>query len=200
MPPSSAVTPARDRIIDALRWGALTVEELATRIELTPNGVRAKLSALQLDGLVHRLGVRPSGEAGKPPVLYGLTPAAHEGLSQAYPPSLIALIESIRTIHGDHGLVPVLAEAGRQLAGKSNERDPIRLLESLGAKPRVVPLAHDEVRLEGPGCPLSAAVREQPLSCELVRAMLASATGVEVTQRCEHGDTPRCCFDIATRS
>ena len=200
MPTNPAVTPARDRIVEALRWGALTVEELASRVQLTPNGVRAQLSALQRDGMVHSLGVRPSGEAGKPPVLYGLTPAAHESLSQAYPPSLIALIESIRTIHGEHGLVNVLSEAGRQLAVKGNERDPIRLLESLGAKPRVTPLTHDAVRLEGPGCPLSAAVREQPLSCELVRAMLAAATGVEVTQRCEHGDTPRCCFDVATRS
>ena len=73
-----------------------------------------------------------------------------------------------------------------------------RIVESLADE--VTPLTHDAVRLEGPGCPLSAAVREQPLSCELVRAMLAAATGVEVTQRCEHGDTPRCCFDVATRS
>ena len=86
MPSNPAVTPARDRIVEALRWGALTVEELASRVQLTPNGVRAQLSALQRDGMVHSLGVRPSGEAGKPPVLYGLTPAAHESLSQAYPP------------------------------------------------------------------------------------------------------------------
>jgi predicted ArsR family transcriptional regulator len=194
------MTPARDRIVDALRWGALTVEELAARVELTGNGVRAQLAILQRDGLVEPLGVRPTGEAGKPPVLYGLTHAAHERLSEAYPPSLIALIESVRAIHGEHGLLQVLSEAGRHLADRSNERDPIRLLESLGAQPRLVSVGSDQVRLEGPGCPLSAAVREQPLSCELVRAMLAAATGVPVTQRCKHGDTPQCCFDISSRA
>ena len=195
-----ALTPARDRIVDALLWGPLTVEELAAQVELTANGVRAQLAALQRDGLVARLGVRPSGEAGKPPVLYGLTPAAHESFSTAYPSALVALIDAIRATHGDHQLREVLAEAGRRLGAASRDRDPMRLLESLGGKPRVVPLDNDQVRLEGPGCPLSAAVRAQPLSCELVRAMLAEATGLEVAQRCHHGETPRCCFDIAAQS
>lgn len=192
-----AVTPARDRIVDALRWGPGTVEELASQVELTANGVRAQLAVLQRDRLVLRLGVRPSGEAGKPPTLYALTPAAQEALSQAYPQALVALIDSIRATQGDHRLVEVLAEAGKRL-GAGGERDPIRLLESLGAKVRVTPLDDAGVRIEGAGCPLSAAVREQPLSCELVRAMLASAAGVAVEQRCQHGDTPRCCFDIIT--
>lgn len=199
-PLTPAVTPARERIVDALRWGPGTVEELAAEVHLTPNGVRAQLAVLQRDGLVRRLGVRPSGEAGKPPTLYGLTAEAQQALSEAYPAALVALIDSIRATQGDHRLVEVLTEAGRRLGSNGIERDPLRLLESLGARVRVTPLAEDGIRLEGAGCPLAAAVREQPLSCELVRSMLASATGAEVIQRCAHGDTPRCCFDIATRS
>ena len=194
---SPAVTPARERIVDLLRWGPATVDELASQVELTSNGVRAQLIVLQRDGMVEQIGVRPSGEAGKPPTLYALTPAAQQELSQAYPAALVALINSIRATQGDHQLLQVLGEAGRELGAATTERDPIRLLESLGAKVRVNSTA-DRVRIEGAGCPLSAAVREQPLSCELVRAMLASATGVDVKQCCQHGDTPRCCFDIAT--
>ena len=90
----------------------------------------------------------------------------------------------------------VLAEAGRRLGAGSVERDPIRVLESLGARVRVVSLDGGRVRIEGAGCPLATAVRQQPLSCELVRALLAEATGAAVEQRCVHGESPRCCFEM----
>lgn len=188
--------PAREQMIDALRWEARTVDELADLVGLTPNGVRAHLAVLQRDGAVQALGVRPTGGAGKPPTLYGLTPHAEEELSAAYPSALVALIDSVRATQGDHQLVEVLAEAGRRLGSAAQEGDPIRLLESLGARVRARDIGDNRVRLEGAGCPLAAAVRQQPLSCELVRSMLASATGSEVTMRCRHGQSPRCCFDL----
>jgi len=128
--------------------------------------------------------------------MYGLTPAAEVDLSRAYPATLVALIDSVRATQGDHRLVEVLAEAGRRLGENSPEADPIRVLESLGARVQVREQGPGRVVLEGAGCPLSAAVREQPLSCELVRAMQAAATGTEVTMCCRHGDSPRCRFEM----
>ncbi|HRP07892.1 MAG TPA: ArsR family transcriptional regulator [Gemmatimonadales bacterium] len=196
--PESPVVPARERIVDQMRWQPRTVDELAAEVGLTPNGVRSHLAVLQRDGVVRALGVRPSGEAGKPPTLYGLSAEAEEELSRAYPATLVALVESVRATQGDHRLVEVLSEAGRRLGRDSGEADPIRVLESLGARVRVTPLGNESMLLEGAGCPLSAAVREQPLSCELVRSMLSAATGSEVTMCCQHGDSPKCRFEMRT--
>lgn len=186
--------PIRDQIIDRLRWGPATVDELAEAVGLTLNGVRVHLATLGRDGWVRRSGVRRLAGAGKPPHLYALTPLAEEGLSKAYPEVLVALIESLRATHGDYQLEEVLAEAGRRLAGETQERDPQRLLESLGARVRATALDDNTVQLDGAGCPLSAAVRRQPLSCELVRSLLAYSTGRPVERRCHYGESPRCCF------
>jgi predicted ArsR family transcriptional regulator len=188
---------AREQIIDQLRWGASTVDELAQSVGLTANGVRMHLATLRTEGLVQRAGVRRHKEgAGKPPHLYALTPTGEEALSRAYPDALVAVVEALRATHGDYQLEAVLAEAGRRLASATTESDPQRLLESLGARVRATPLGNDDVRLEGAGCPLSAVVRREPESCELVRSLLASASGRPVKRRCVYGDSPRCCFEL----
>lgn len=186
----------RDQIIDHLRWGPATVEELAQAVGLTPNGVRMHLAALGAEGVVRRAGVRRMDGAGKPPHLYALTPEGEEGLSRAYPGALVALVDALRATHGDHQLEAVLTEAGKRLAAESAEADPIRLLESLGARVRVTSLGDDRVELRGAGCPLAASVRRQPLTCELVRAMLQERIGRPVERRCEYGEGPRCCFEM----
>jgi predicted ArsR family transcriptional regulator len=187
---------SRNQIIDHLRWGPATVEDLAAAVGLTPNGVRLHLAGLRSEGVVHRAGVRRSAGAGKPPHLFAITPAGEESLSQAYPDALVALIAALRATHGDHHLEAVLTEAGRRLAASNTERDPQRLLESLGARVKATPLGNNGVRLEGAGCPLSAVVRHEPESCELVRSLLASASGRPVERRCAYGDSPRCCFEM----
>ncbi len=186
----------RDQIIDHLRWGPATVEELAQAVGLTANGVRVHLAALRSEGVVYRAGVFRTEGAGKPPHLYAITPAGEESLSRAYPGALVALVEALRAAHGDHQLEAVLTEAGRRLAATTAERDPQRLLESLGARVRASALDDGGVRLHGAGCPLSAVVRQQPLSCELVRSLLAYSTGRQVVRRCQYGESPKCCFDM----
>lgn len=186
----------RDQIIDHLRWGPATVEELARAVGLTSNGVRMHLAQLGAEGVVRRAGVRRMDGAGKPPHLYALTPEGEEGLSRAYPGALVALVDALRATHGDHQLEAVLTEAGKRLAAESPEADPIRLLESLGARVRVTSVGDDRVQVQGAGCPLASSVRAQPLTCEMMRAMLEARTGRPVERKCEYGESPRCCFEM----
>jgi predicted ArsR family transcriptional regulator len=52
-------------------------------------------------------------------------------------------------------------------------------------------------RLQGYGCPLSAVTAKSPQVCELATALVEEITGQPVTECCEHGERPRCCFRIS---
>lgn len=194
---NDAVIPAREQIVDALRWGGRTVDELAVRVGLTPNGVRAHLAVLQRDGAVQALGVRPSGEAGKPPTLYGLTAAAEERLSRAYPGALLALVTGLRKSVSPEALRQVLSEAGVRLAATMGSLDDAgALLGRLGAAVRSEMDEAGET-VTGASCPLATAVREEPATCEMVRSMLETRLGRQVEICCRYEDQPRCGFRIA---
>jgi predicted ArsR family transcriptional regulator len=192
----------RDRLVQLLRYRPRTVEELATAVGLTRNGVRAQLGALARDGLVERSGVRHAAGPGKPPQLYRVTAAAEARFSAAYPPALGALVATLAERLVPSALHSMFSATGRRMAAartaanKSDPADQARtLLESLGAAATV----HREaghLMVEGVACPLADAVRRCPESCELVRSLLAAATGARVLTRCEHGHAPRCRFAV----
>ena len=49
---------SRGRIVDRLRRGGLTVDELTTALDLTGNAVRVQLASMERDGLVRRTTMR----------------------------------------------------------------------------------------------------------------------------------------------
>src|SRR5574340_12073 len=59
------MTSTRGRLLSLLRRQAHTVEELAQRLGLSDNAVRAHLATLERDGLVEQRGVRRDGGVGK---------------------------------------------------------------------------------------------------------------------------------------
>ena len=160
------------------------------------------LSALEQDGLVERSGVRHGAGPGKPPLLYRVTATAEARFSAAYRPALGALIATLAERLPPSALHAMFGATGRRLAAvhaatkKVDPADQARtLLESLGGAATV----HREagrLMVEGVACPLADAVRHCPDSCELVRSLLAAATGARVFTRCEHGDAPRCRFAL----
>lgn len=192
----------RDRLVQLLRLRPRTVEELAAAVGLTRNGVRAQLGALGRDGLVERSGVRHAVGPGKPPQLYRITSRAEAALSAAYPPTLAALVATLADRLEPADLHFMFSATGRRMATArtaTSNADPAdeakSLLESLGAAVTV----HREgghLMVEGVACPLADAVRHCPESCELVRSLVAAATGAHVITRCEHGNAPRCRFAI----
>lgn len=190
--------PARDQMLAALRWGPRTVDELADRVGLTPNGVRAHLAVLQRDEQVQALGVRPTGSAGKPPTLYGLTRRAEERLSEAYPGALLALVQALRDSAPPEVLMHLLSKAGERLSeAVGDSDDALELLSRLGAAASSVIEEDGTTVVSGASCPLATAVREEKATCEVVRSMLETSLGREVAICCNYGGQPRCGFRVA---
>ena len=48
---------SRGRIVTLLQSAALTVDDLASKLMLTPNAVRAQITAMERDGVVRRVAV-----------------------------------------------------------------------------------------------------------------------------------------------
>lgn len=202
-PPRAFIATPRFRVLDAVRRGLRTVNDLAAQLRVTDNAVRGHLAALERDGLVRVTGVVRSGVAGKPAAEYEVTPAAELSLSRAYAPALEALVEALASRLEPRALRAALKDAGRRLApavsrpaslaaGAAVARD---LLTELGGSVQLE-LGRSDATLRGNGCPLAAAVARVPATCTIVESMLATTTGRHVEQRCEHGTRPRCAFRL----
>ena len=192
----------RDRILQLLRYRPRTVQELARAVALTQNGVRVHLAALVRSGAVERVGVRHGEGPGKPPELYRVSDSGESQFSVAYAPVLEALVAVIGERLAPAAQHALFTAAGKQLAAGITlppRADPAEqakaLLESLGAAASIHRPAGGPM-VEGVACPLTQAVRQCPDSCEMVRALLAEATGARVATRCRHGATPQCRFAI----
>jgi len=194
----------RSRIVGLLRRGPKTVDELARAVGLTDNGVRMHLAALEKAGTVQQCGLRRTGSAGKPAAIFQIAPEAESAFSQAYVPMLAELVSVLAGQLPADQLLEIMRETGRRLsAGVSFPGDlearlhaAVDLLNRLGAIASVE-AGHDRFTVQGIGCPLSVAVARCPEVCTAVQVMIAEMTGGTVTQHCQHGDRPACCFSIS---
>ncbi len=205
MPPREKT---RARVIDLLRRGQRTVEELALELGLTDNAVRMHLAALEQEGVVTPAGVRRSGTAGKPAVIYQIEPEAEVGFSKVYAPVLATLVEALAERLTPAELEEVFREVGRRMAAlqtapTGNLPKRVRaisaLLNQLGAVTTVE--AQDGVAvLRGASCPLAVAVSRRPEVCKAVEELLAVLVGARVEQQCSYGGRPACCFQLSERN
>ena len=195
----------RGQIVALLRRQSRTVEELARALGLTDNAVRNQLSTLERDGLVRQGGVRRGGGAGKPAVLYDLHPDTGSLLSRAYQPVLGTVLDVVVEEVPEPRRHELLQEVGRRLArqlggrAQASREERIRaaavILEELGGDVEVV--ARDgKPFIQGYACPLAAVVRHRPEVCSAVAAMVSEVAGAPARSCCEHGDNPRCCFEV----
>ncbi len=195
----------RGRIIERLRRGARTVDELAQELGLTDNAVRAHLATLERDDMVGVAGSRRGGGAGKPAILYEASAEAEAALSHAYVPLLQALLSALDRRLTPAQLRALFRDAGRRLAaGRPTAGGSLRdraafaaaVLDELGGSASVEP-AGAGYQVVGCGCPASLAVAEQPAVCIAVETMLQAVTGAEVRRQCEHGPRPQCRFEVS---
>lgn len=197
----------RGRVVSLLRRGARTVEELARALGLTDNAVRNHLATLERDGLVRPDGVRRGPGAGKPAVLYELSPDAEPLLSRAYQPVLTAVLDVIvDELPGDQAAA-LLREVGRRLAATAGSparaadslddrvRAAAAVLTALGGEVEVV-AEGGALRLRGFACPLSTTVSRRPELCAAVESLVSEIAGAPARECCEHGERPRCCFAV----
>ena len=193
----------RGEIIALLRRRDRTVGELAEELKLTDNAIRSHLAALERDGLVEQRRSTSRG-VGKPPTLFALTGSADALLPKAYAPVLGVLLSTLSERLGREATVDLLREVGRRAAAlRPNAGEDIRmridaaygLLGELGGVAHLEETA-DAVIIRGFSCPLVALVPDHPEVCQLAEALLSEIIGVPVTERCNKGDRPRCCFEI----
>ena len=104
----------RGQIVTLLRGSPCTVEELATKLALTDNAVRAHLSTLERDGLVRQSGIRRG--ARKPHFTYALTDDADQLFPKAYDALLNQLIAVLKSRLNPAEIEDVLREVGRAIA------------------------------------------------------------------------------------
>ncbi len=196
---------AQERVIRLLARGAQTVEQMAAGLDITPNAVRAQLALLRREGVVEEAG-RARG-ARRPSVIYGLRKGAEVRLSRAYPLALARLVETAAGKLRPAALVDLLRAAGRRMAaaflpgsGDAGERAAAgaAALEKLGSRVQVTKQGA-KFLLRGDACPLGEAVAADERTCAAVAAMIEEVTGLAVSECCEHGDHPRCRFELRAR-
>ena len=200
---------SRGRIVAALQRSALTVDDLAERLGVTTNAVRAQIVLMERDGVVHKVG-RRAGPT-RPSHLYGLTPEVEQLLSKAYIPVLSQLIRVFSAGVPPAQLEAMLRQAGTGLAdellGTRRPTGSIRsrvsaasdlLNEELGAVTEVV--EDGEYVIQGAACPLAAVTGKHPAVCVALESLVSAVVGVPVHECCDRSGRPRCCFRIAKRS
>jgi predicted ArsR family transcriptional regulator len=197
----------RGRMVTLLRWRGLTVDELATGVGLTNNGVRAHLAVLERDGIVRQRGsVRRSSGGGKPAYVYELTQEAEDLFPKAYEPTLRRLLDVLSDQLGPEESETLLRSVGRRLAEEQYTQADgaharleaaVEVLNELGG------LAELEERdgtvvIRGYSCPLVGVTADHPEVCRMAEALVAEVAGVSVQEHCDRGERPRCCFEIAS--
>jgi len=198
----------RGKIVVLLRRARHTVDELASAVGLTDNAVRAHLATLERDGLVQQHGVR-RGE-GKPASLYELTTEAERLFPKAHAPVLGQLLTVLEERTPSEDLTAAMREVGQRMAdglpvpqGSPRVRlqAAARVLGSLGALAEVEGTDAEGLRLVGYSCPLGTIVDDHPQACLVAEALVARASGLEVTEACQRdeGHPPRCRFEVQPR-
>jgi predicted ArsR family transcriptional regulator len=197
----------RGQIVMILRGSQCTVDELAQKLSLTDNAVRAHLATLERDGLVRQSGVRRG--ARKPHFTYTLTADADRLFPKAYDALLNQLIAVLKSRLKPAQIEAILREVGRAVAanapnGRRNSLDSrvqnaLRALEAIGGAAEVEKHG-DKIVIRSSSCPLAAAVSVHPEVCRLAETLVAEIVKVPVEEHCNRASHPQCRFEIQARS
>ena len=195
---------SRGRIVTLLRAGALTADDIATKLGLTRSAVRIQIAAMERDGVVRKVGKRPG--TTRPSHLFELTPEVEQFLSKAYVPVLSHLVDVFAASLPAEQVETLLRRTGTAVAnevcpgrvsgnlkhrvGKASEL----MNEHLGALTHVE--ANGGISIRGAGCPLSALTGKHPGVCLAIETFVSKIVGVPVRECCDREGRPRCCFEI----
>jgi predicted ArsR family transcriptional regulator len=199
---------SRGRVVAILRTGALTADDIASKLGVSRSAIRAQLTGMERDGVVRRAGRRPG--TTRPSHVFELTPEVEQLLSSAYVPLLTQLVDVFAAgLPGDQ-LETMLRHAGKRLADElSGGRRPSGNLaarvamasemmnEQLGAMTHVE--GNGRYVIRGVGCPLAALTGKHPGVCLAMESLVAEVVGVSVRECCDRSERPHCCFEIQRR-
>lgn len=194
----------RGRIVSLLRQSDATVDQLASTLGLTGNAIRAHLATLERDGIIEQRAGKSDGGVGKPAYSYAIAPDAEPVFSRAYVPVLIELLHVLADKLPPRELETVLRNVGHRLAAtrakphgdtKARAEAATEILNELGGIAEL-DNKHGTLSIRGASCPLGSAAGARPEVCHAVEAFLTELVGTPVHEQCEHGERPRCCFEI----
>jgi DeoR family transcriptional regulator, suf operon transcriptional repressor len=199
---------SRGRIVNLLRTGRGTADDIATKLGLTPSAVRLQIGAMEREGVVRKVGKRRG--TTRPSVVYELTPEIDQLLSKAYVPLLTQLVDVFAEALPAHQVEALLRRTGKALAMELSRETRISgelearvavaselMNEHLGA------LTHVEVNggivIRGAGCPLAALTGKHRGVCLAMESLVTAIIGVTVRECCDREERPRCCFMVESR-
>src|SRR5262245_57961852 len=104
---------SRGRIVQVLRAGGMTVDDLATQLGLSRNAVRVQMTGLERDGLVQHVG--SERRTTRPSHVFQLTREAQQLLSNAYIPFLVHLVGTIARHQPPDAIDKLMRDTGRSL-------------------------------------------------------------------------------------
>jgi predicted ArsR family transcriptional regulator len=193
----------RGQIVTILRGSPCTVEELARKLGLTDNAVRAHLSTLERDGLVRQSGLRRGPR--KPHFTYILTPEADGLFPKAYDALLNQLIAVLKNRLSPDEIKDVLHEVGRAVAAEAPKghnatlegrvQTALKVLAAIGGIAEATQ-HEDKIVIESGACPLAGAVSVHPEVCRLAESLVAEIVKLPVKERCDREGRPKCRFEI----
>jgi predicted ArsR family transcriptional regulator len=194
----------RGQIVTILRGAPSTVEDLAEKLSLTDNAVRAHLATLERDGLVRQSGLRRGPR--KPHFTYVLTDEADRLFPKAYDALLNQLIAVLKTRLSPPEIEDALREVGRSMAAtapagqngnlETRVQSALKVLEAIGGAAEVVK-HEDKLVIQSSGCPLAAAVAVHPEVCQLAESLVGEIVKAPVEEQCDRTGRPKCRFEIS---
>jgi DeoR family transcriptional regulator, suf operon transcriptional repressor len=200
---------SRGRIVTLLRRGALTADDIASKLRVTRSAIRAQITVMERDGVVRRAGQRPG--TTRPSHVFELTPEVEQLLSSAYVPLLTQLVDVFAAGLPADQLETLLRQAGKKLADElSGGKRPAGNLatrvtmasemmnEQLGATTQVE--GNGGYVIRGFGCPLAALTGKHPGVCLAMESLVAEVVRAPVRECCDRSERPQCCFEIRRRA
>lgn len=197
---------SRGRIAALLRHGGQTADEMASRLGVTANAIRAQLVGMERDGFVRRAGQRRG--TTRPAQVFVLTSEVEQLLSGAYVPLVSHLVrvlsqrlraDHVRHIMRDTGksladALPVIRRSAMTLEGRVRAASDV-MNEQLGAVTQIVRKNGGYV-IRGAACPLAAISNKHPSICLVIESFVHEIVGVAVQECCDRDGRPRCCFEV----
>jgi len=196
-----SLTGTRERIVDLIRRAPRTAREIAADLSLTYHAVRQHLLVLEHDGVIRVAGVRG---ATRPASVYDIDPGVESSLSRAYVPFAAHLTRVLQERLPQRQIAGIMREVGQRLAGsfprplgslRERALGAAAILQDLGSPNEVVGRG-STLMIRSSSCLLGAVIHGRPEVCQAMAAFLGVLLDADVTQRCERGDRPRCCFEV----
>jgi predicted ArsR family transcriptional regulator len=166
-----------------------TVEDLASRLELTPMTIRHHLNVLQAQNLVTATTVRRSQRVGRPRLVYTLTEAADELFPQSYGELARHLVSEIKQTMGSEETEAIFRRIAERMADEGplpregqdfeDRLDQVAtFLEELGFIFRWEK-TEEGYLLTNINCPYRHVTREHPEICVMDAVLLSRLLDVE---------------------